>query len=53
MSDGSKKEIKDIVRGDMVLNDKETNSSKKVCRLLETAFTERTNREYERYHMFS
>jgi autotransporter-associated beta strand protein len=34
MRDGSKKQIKDIVRGDMVLNDKQTNSSKKVCRLL-------------------
>ena len=34
MSDGSKKEIKDIIRGDVVLNDKETNISKKVCRLL-------------------
>lgn len=34
MSDGSKKKIKDIQRGDMVLNDKQTNSSQKVCRLL-------------------
>jgi hypothetical protein len=34
MRDGSKKQIKEIVRGDMVLNDKETNSSKKVCRLV-------------------
>jgi autotransporter-associated beta strand protein len=34
MSNGSKKQIKDIQRGDMILNDKQTNTSKKVCRLL-------------------